>query len=176
MQQQATDYYEMVVKRTLARRPDRAALGRALGAFSLQRPSEDAKHASHCSHSAPSGAVSTRVREIRRFSHDLNSYQKKGAPNHLPQTPSPRGGLSQREPWLPSLTGKKDPYTSRCDLPPKHLVQIPCAKPREPHKEAWSRGVSSGIPNMVHTITRSQLVVRGARVPKHVIARAYSQQ
>ena len=40
------------------------------------------------------------------FSHDLNSLPKKGAPNHLPQTPSPRGGYPQREHWTWVLTGK----------------------------------------------------------------------
>ena len=33
----------------------------------------------------------------------------RGPPIHLPQTPSPRGVHSQREPWLLSLTGKKWP-------------------------------------------------------------------
>ena len=32
---------------------------------------------------------------------------RRGAPNHLPQTPSPRGVLTQREPWPEGLTGKK---------------------------------------------------------------------
>ena len=84
--------------------------------FSLQRPGENIKHASYCSHSTLSGAVGTRVRELRRFSHDLNSYQKKGAPIHLPQTPSPRGGLTQREPWTLVLTGKMIEPRTRPEL------------------------------------------------------------
>ena len=38
--------------------------------------------------------------------HDLNSLGERGPPNHLPQTPSPRGGAAQREPCPLGLTGK----------------------------------------------------------------------
>ena len=32
---------------------------------------------------------------------------KSDQPNHLPQTPSPIGGLTHREPWPSGLTGNK---------------------------------------------------------------------
>lgn len=79
-----------------------------ISGFSLQRPSEKAKYIPHCSHITLSGAIGICVQERRRLSHDLNCRLEKGAPIHLPQTPSPRWGLTQREHWTKSLTGNKN--------------------------------------------------------------------
>ena len=54
----------------------------------------DAKHASRCSlRGGRARIVEKPLVFFIKFSHDLNSYQKKGVPNHLPQTASPRGVL-----------------------------------------------------------------------------------
>ena len=57
----------------------------------IQRPSEDAEHASHCSHNALSGAVCIRIRELSKISHDLNWPRAEG-----PTQPSPPDPLSQK--------------------------------------------------------------------------------
>ena len=74
--------------------------------FSLLIKTKDAKLASLCSLRPDRVRIVEKPLVFIAFSHDLNSYHEKGALNHLPQTPSPRGGYTQREAWPEGLTGK----------------------------------------------------------------------
>ena len=92
--------------------------------FSLQGPSEDAKHASHCSHSTPSGAVCACVREIRWFSHDLNLGTGKGRAHPSPPDPLSQRGASTKRTLFRRTDREK--HSCRTTNRYHHMLQHKC--------------------------------------------------